>query len=76
MMRGRPKAKVVVSPSERALQQFDKDRIQASKKSIWTTGCKSWYLDKKGVPMSWPWSYARFAEVMQHPQISAFDLVA
>jgi cation diffusion facilitator CzcD-associated flavoprotein CzcO len=65
-----------ISASPGALQQFDKDRIAASKKSIWTTGCKSWYLDKKGVPMSWPWSYARFAEVMQHPQISAFDLVA
>jgi len=58
-----------------ALRKFDEDRVAASKKSIWTTGCKSWYLDKKGVPMSWPWSYARFAEAMQHPQMSEYELV-
>jgi cation diffusion facilitator CzcD-associated flavoprotein CzcO len=65
-----------IAARPQALKQFDKDRIDASKKSIWTTGCKSWYLDKNGVPMSWPWSYARFAEVMQHPDIDAFDMVA
>ena len=65
-----------ISARAEALKQFDKDRVAASKKSIWTTGCKSWYLDKNGVPMSWPWSYARFAEVMQHPDLRAFDLGA
>jgi hypothetical protein len=65
-----------VSASQAALDQFDKDRIEAAKQSIWVTGCKSWYLDKHGRPMSWPWSYARFAEVMREPDFEAYDMVA
>ncbi|MEX2479602.1 MAG: NAD(P)/FAD-dependent oxidoreductase [Gammaproteobacteria bacterium] len=65
-----------ISARQAALEKFDQDRIEASKKTIWATGCNSWYLDKDGVPMSWPWSYARFAEAMQHPDFDAYELVA
>ena len=64
-----------ISASHESLRRFDTERIAASKNSIWTTGCNSWYLDKQGVPMSWPWSYAHFAEVMQHPELAAYELV-
>jgi cation diffusion facilitator CzcD-associated flavoprotein CzcO len=65
-----------ISASAAALERFDTDRIEAAKSSIWVTGCKSWYLDKHGRPMSWPWSYARFAEVMREPDFEAYDMVA
>ena len=65
-----------ISASPEALRRFDEDRVAASKKSIWATGCKSWYLDENGVPMSWPWSYERFAEVMRRPQMSAYEVVS
>ena len=65
-----------ISASATATASFDRDRIAASRGSIWSTGCKSWYLDKFGVPASWPWSYQRFADEMAAPKLDAFDLVA
>ncbi len=65
-----------LSASAEATTAFDAARIEAAKHSIWATGCKSWYLDKHGVPASWPWTYARFAEVMTTPDLSAYDKVA
>ncbi len=65
-----------LSVSAAALDEFDARRLEAAKKSIWMSGCKSWYLDKKGRPMSWPWSYARFAEAMQEPDLAAYEMVA
>ena len=64
-----------VSASAAATAIFDDARIAAAKGSIWSTGCKSWYLDKHGVPASWPWAYSRFAEVMATPDLAAYDLV-
>ena len=57
-----------------ASQTFEAVRIEAAKKSIWATGCKSWYLDKNGVPASWPWSRDRFFEVMKKPELEAYEL--
>ena len=47
----------------------------AARQSIWATGCKSWYLDKDGVPASWPWSRERFFEAMARPALEAFERV-
>jgi cation diffusion facilitator CzcD-associated flavoprotein CzcO len=64
-----------ISASPDATRQWESERRAAAKKSIWSTGCRSWYLDKHGVPASWPWSRARFFEVMAQPELSAFELV-
>ncbi len=58
-----------------ATAEFDTARVAEAKKSIWSTGCKSWYLDKFGVPASWPWSYARFAEMMRKPHMEAYERI-
>lgn len=65
-----------ISASASATSAFDKARIEAAKGAIWSTGCKSWYLDKFGVPASWPWSYARFADEMAVPKFEAYEQVA
>ena len=65
-----------ISASATATAEFDRDRVAAAKKSIWATGCKSWYLDKFGVPASWPWTYAKFAEEMEAPRLEAYELVS
>lgn len=62
-----------ISPLHSAAEAFEKTRIEAAKKSIWATGCKSWYLDKHGVPASWPWTSARFDEEMAAPRFEAYD---
>ena len=64
-----------LSASTQAMAAFEEARIAAAKGAIWSTGCKSWYLDKHGVPASWPWSYRRFAEEMAAPKLEAFEVV-
>ena len=32
--------------------------------TIWVTGCNSWYLDDRGVPITWPWTVQDFAASM------------
>jgi len=59
-----------------ATEAFEKKRSDAARKSIWATGCKSWYLDKHGVPASWPWTPSRFFEEMNRPKLEFYDLVA
>jgi hypothetical protein len=38
------------------------------------SGCNSWYLDATGVPASWTFSYDRFVDEMNAPDLSAFVL--
>ena len=70
-LRGGPCREISASPE--ATAEFDAARVEASKGSIWATGCNSWYLDEDGVPASWPWTYARFEEEMQKPNLKAFE---
>lgn len=65
-----------LSPSHTAASEFEKARTEAAKKSIWATGCKSWYLDKHGVPASWPWSTSRFDQEMAAPKFDAYEAVS
>ena len=48
-------------------------RVEAAQRSIWVTGCQSWYLDDRGIPATWPWTFDRFREVMAAPDPSAFE---
>jgi len=65
-----------ISASAEAAAEFERQRTAVAKRSIWSTGCKSWYLDKNGVPASWPWSRSRFFEVMREPELEAFELAS
>ncbi len=63
-----------ISVSAAASERFEVERGGAAKKSIWATGCKSWYLDKHGIPASWPWTPTRFFNEMQAPKLEAYEL--
>ena len=65
-----------ISASQAATAKFEAERTEAAKKSIWATGCNSWYLDKNGVPASWPWTPTRFFEEMEKPELEAYDLAS
>ncbi len=58
-----------------ALAAFERDREQAAQRTVWVTGCKSWYLDDRGIPTGWPWSFIRFRDQMKEPDPSAFEFV-
>jgi cation diffusion facilitator CzcD-associated flavoprotein CzcO len=63
-----------ISANAEATSIFENERSNAAKTSIWATGCNSWYLDKNGVPASWPWSRARFFDEMSAPKLESYDL--
>ncbi len=64
-----------ISATHDALAEYEGRRIKAAKASIFGSGCTSWYLDKQGVPITWPWDYNTFAEVMAKPDFDAFEVV-
>jgi cation diffusion facilitator CzcD-associated flavoprotein CzcO len=63
-----------VSASQAAMERFDAERKEAAKKTIWNSGCKSWYLDAHGLPTAWPWTFDRFREEMHEPRLEDFEM--
>ncbi|MDE2436214.1 MAG: NAD(P)/FAD-dependent oxidoreductase [Sphingomonadales bacterium] len=61
-----------VQPTRAAHADYDRRRIEAARGTIFGSGCSSWYLDKDGVPLTWPWSYDAFAEAMAKPDASQY----
>ena len=39
-----------ISASPEAMARFESQRTEAAKGTIWSTGCRSWYLDDRGIP--------------------------
>lgn len=62
-----------VSASAEALARFEQERQTAAQRTVWVTGCNSWYLDKRGVPSSWTFSYERFVDEMAAPRMHDFE---
>jgi cation diffusion facilitator CzcD-associated flavoprotein CzcO len=64
-----------ISCTAEAMDRFETERGVAARKTIWFTGgCKSWYLNKEGIPASWPWTFSHFVEKMRAPDWSDFDV--
>jgi cation diffusion facilitator CzcD-associated flavoprotein CzcO len=63
-----------ISATRDAMEAFEESRTEASTKTVWVTGCQSWYLDDRGIPATWPWSFDRFREEMRAPKPEAFEL--
>ncbi len=64
-----------ISPTREASEQFNEERIQAAKSTVWYTGgCNSWYLDAQGIPSSWPWDFERFVREMSEPRYADYDM--
>jgi cation diffusion facilitator CzcD-associated flavoprotein CzcO len=63
-----------LSPTQAATARFESEREEAAKRTVWTTGCRSWYLDDRGIPAVWPWTVERFREEMARPKLEAWEL--
>ena len=63
-----------LSPSRAAMERFDSDRREQATKTIWNSGCKSWYLDAGGLPTAWPWTFDRFREEMARPRLEDYEM--
>ncbi|MCY1442917.1 putative monooxygenase [compost metagenome] len=63
-----------VSAAQSALDAYNVARKEAARKTVFGSGCNSWYLDAEGIPNTWPWSQQRFKDEMAAPQLDAFVL--
>jgi cation diffusion facilitator CzcD-associated flavoprotein CzcO len=57
-----------------ATERLEAERVEAAKTTIWSSGCRSWYLDDRGVPATWPWTFERFRAEMDAPRLEAYEL--
>jgi hypothetical protein len=64
-----------VSATRDAAERFEAGRVEAAKNTVWVTGCRSWYLDDRGIPAVWPWSFDHFREEMSRPRLDDYELV-
>jgi cation diffusion facilitator CzcD-associated flavoprotein CzcO len=64
-----------ISASAQATERFEAERSEAARNTIWASGCRSWYLDDRGIPASWPWTFDRFREEMSAPKLEAYEQV-
>ena len=62
-----------VSATPEAMRRFESERRAAAERTVWVTGCSSWYLDKQGVPASWTFTYGRFVDEMAAPKMEDFE---
>jgi cation diffusion facilitator CzcD-associated flavoprotein CzcO len=70
------RAGAAVSATHEAAERFETERVDAARRTIWMTGCRSWYLDDRGIPAAWPWPFSRFRAEMAAPRMSDFELAA
>jgi hypothetical protein len=42
-------------------EEFDRELREALERTVWHTGCTSWYLDENGNdPNQWPWQWRTY----------------
>jgi cation diffusion facilitator CzcD-associated flavoprotein CzcO len=63
-----------ISATMEAMTRLEAARVEAAKNTIWSTGCRSWYLDDRGIPAVWPWPFSQFRAEMAEPKWEAYDL--
>ncbi len=47
---------------------------QAMKKTVWMSGCNSWYIDEQGNTPMWPWTFERFERDMSRVNPTEFRM--
>lgn len=62
-----------IEPKTAAFEVFNQNLRAAMKDTVWVTGCQSWYLDKNGQPILWPWTLERFQQEMSAPDLSEYS---
>lgn len=61
-----------VAATPKALTDFAKYIKKGMKNTVWTSGCKSWYLDADGDALTWPYSWKQWNVEMAEPDMNDF----
>ncbi|HVW33538.1 MAG TPA: NAD(P)/FAD-dependent oxidoreductase, partial [Acidimicrobiia bacterium] len=64
-----------MAPTEQAMKDYEAERTEAALQTVWASGCQSWYLDKRGVPATWPFDFERFLAEMKAPNLDHFERI-
>lgn len=65
-----------IAPRQSAFDDYNAAMSEAIKTTTWATGgCKSWYIDKSGVPNLYPWFPVRYLKEMHNPVFSEYRLI-
>ncbi|MBO2446392.1 NAD(P)/FAD-dependent oxidoreductase [Actinomadura barringtoniae] len=62
-----------MAPTADATERFNSDMREALPRTIWTSGCASWYLGKDGLPELWPWTPREHASMLRTPVFDDFE---
>lgn len=63
-----------IAPKPEAARAFNDALAAEMPRTVWASGCKSWYIDGKGQVASWPWSYDKFLKDMAEPVMEDFEV--
>lgn len=63
-----------LQPSRAATARFNAAHRRAMRRTVWMTGCRTWYLDHNGVPDAWPWTIAKFRRDLREPVLADFEI--
>ncbi len=65
-----------IAAKQTAFDDYNAAMGEAIKTTTWVTGgCKSWYMDKSGVPNLYPWYPVRYLKEMHNPIYSEYRLI-
>ncbi len=54
----------IIAPKPSATRNLLEKLDCRIKKTVWASGCQSWYLDKHGKATMWPWTFERYTREM------------
>jgi len=66
--------KDLIEPSREATDLLVREMKVAMKKTVWSSGCKSWYQDSNGIIPMWPWTFERYEREMSKFCASEFHV--
>ena len=63
-----------ISPTYEATERFNAERRSAYTKTIWASGCSSWYDGKDGLPHVWPWLPKEHRRALAKVELSDWEV--
>jgi cation diffusion facilitator CzcD-associated flavoprotein CzcO len=63
-----------VEPTASATETYNAKLRAAMPRTVWTTGCQSWYLNKDGVPEVWPFTPGEHRAMLAKTDPGQYDL--
>lgn len=65
-----------IEPTSSATDTYNAALRAAMPKTVWTTGCRSWYLNKDGVPEVWPYTPHAHRSMLANPDVAHYEFNA